>query len=103
VGRDPLWKQPASYLNDAAFKAGLAVLAEFDLVFDLLVLKEQIPAATQLASSLPEIRFNLNHLGYPAIGNSSAMAAWTKDITALGPYGRMGLVCCCLWCKVSEP
>ena len=63
----------------------MAVLAEFGLVFDLLIEKEQIPAATALAASLPQVRFNLNHLGYPAIGNASALATWTKDITALGP------------------
>ncbi len=52
-------------LLDPIFRAGVAALGEFDLVFDAWIYFTQLPELTALARALPEIRIVLNHCGGP--------------------------------------
>ncbi|WP_275001541.1 amidohydrolase family protein [Promicromonospora iranensis] len=60
-----------------------------DLVFDLVVRAEQLPACARLAAALPEVSFVLDHLGKPRLdpgggaGNAARLAAWERDLTDL--------------------
>jgi L-fuconolactonase len=61
---------------------GLAAVASAGLVYDLLVLPRQIPAAVTAAASLPELTFVLDHLGKPPIAEGE-LGPWADNIKAL--------------------
>lgn len=61
---------------------GLAAVASAGLVYDLLVLPRQIPAAVTAAASLPELTFVLDHLGKPPIAEGE-LGPWADNINAL--------------------
>ncbi|HXA58163.1 MAG TPA: amidohydrolase family protein [Streptosporangiaceae bacterium] len=61
---------------------GLAAVASAGLVYDLLVLPRQIPAAVTAVASLPELTFVLDHLGKPPIVEGE-LGPWADNIKAL--------------------
>jgi L-fuconolactonase len=63
---------------------GLAVLEEFDLVYDILIYPRQLPAAVELAARFPRQRFVLDHLAKPPL-RGGGMASWTREIERLAP------------------
>jgi len=94
--RESLWKHDTSFFKNQSFIYGIKVLAEFNLVFDLLIHKEQLQAAKTLAEAIPEVKFNLNHLAYPNISspNSSDFDTWASDIEAFASLNNT-------FCKMS--
>jgi L-fuconolactonase len=64
------------------FRAGVRLLAEFGLTFDLCLRHEQLPAATELARQVPEVTFVLDHLGKPDVRNGG-FQPWGNDLEAL--------------------
>ena len=81
--RQGLWVKEASFFYDDGFRAGLSALAAFDLPFDILVEHDQLGYTLDLATALPEVMFNLNHLGYPTITNATNWDSWVAGISAL--------------------
>jgi L-fuconolactonase len=75
VEPDKLW------LAREEVRHGLRVLAEQDLVFDVVVSPEQLPLVTETVRALTATRFVLDHAGKPAIGGD--IAAWRTDIAVL--------------------
>lgn len=75
------------------FVRGIAALAEFDLVYDLLVFPHQLPAAVELVARFPQQRFVLDHLAKPRIAKGER-AEWERDLRALARCGNVA-------CKVS--
>ncbi|MFJ4850101.1 MULTISPECIES: amidohydrolase family protein [unclassified Streptomyces] len=73
---DPEW------LLRADVQRGLRAVAEAGLVYDLVVLAEQLPAATKAAALLPELVFVLDHLGKPPIA-AGTLRPWADDLRAL--------------------
>jgi L-fuconolactonase len=73
---DPRW------LLRADVGRGLAAVAAAGLVYDLVVLPQQLPACVEAAASLPELTFVLDHLGKPPIA-SGLLEPWASDIRAL--------------------
>ncbi|WP_049569660.1 amidohydrolase family protein [Streptomyces sp. SBT349] len=73
---DPRW-----LLREDALR-GLAAVAAAGLVYDLLVLPHQLPAAVEAAALLPELTFVLDHLGKPPIA-SGDLDPWAADIARL--------------------
>ena len=63
-------------------RRGLAAVARAGLVYDLLVVPSQLPAAVETVAALPELTFVLDHAGKPAIASGS-LAPWRSDIRAL--------------------
>ncbi len=55
------------YLVSPEFLRGLRALAAHDLTYDVLVRDFQLPAAIELADTVPSQRFVLDHLGKPRI------------------------------------
>jgi L-fuconolactonase len=78
-----------------AFVEGLQAVGAAGLAFDLLVEKESLPAAAALAAAAPDVPINLNHLGYPDVGNASAFAQWRDDLAALAAVRPT------VYCKLS--
>lgn len=61
---------------------GLRTVAEAGLVYDLVVLPHQLPAAVSAARRLPELTFVLDHLGKPPIA-SGALEPWSEAVREL--------------------
>ncbi|MEC0124899.1 amidohydrolase family protein [Paenibacillus pabuli] len=64
------------------FQRGIALLQQYNLAYDLLVSKEQLPHAIELVKKFPEQRFVLDHLGKPDI-KASKVSPWKEAIYAL--------------------
>jgi len=81
------------FLLGSDFVRGLEHLREFDLVYDLLVYPQQLPAAVELAGLLPRQPFVLDHLGKPRI-KTGGSHGWRLDIEALARHANVS-------CKLS--
>jgi len=84
---DPEW-----LLRDEVVR-GLGAVAEAGLVYDLLVRTRELPAATQVARRLPDLRFVLDHLAKPRIA-ARETEPWTTAITEIASLPNVT-------CKVS--
>lgn len=73
---DPDW------LARPAVRRGLAAVADAGLVYDLLITRHQLPAATATARALPDLRLVLDHAAKPAIAEKS-WQPWADDLAAL--------------------
>ena len=89
---DPAW------LLQPEVAAGLRMVGERGLVYDLLLKPPQIAAATRLCAALPEVSFVVDHLAKPPIA-SGEVAPWA-DLMA--PFGEMPHVACKLSGMVTE-
>jgi len=90
------------FLLGPEFVRGLKSLEPVGLTYDLLLYPQQLPAAVELAASLPEQPFVLDHLAKPRIAAWNArgdMASWRRDIEALARHKN---VCCKLSGLVTE-
>lgn len=81
------------FLLDEAFVRGLESLHQFGLVYDLLVVPRQLPAAVELAGRLPDQSFVLDHLAKPPI-RGGKIDGWRDDIERLARHRHVS-------CKVS--
>jgi L-fuconolactonase len=63
-------------------RRGLGAVGEAGLAYDLLVTREQLPAAIDAARALPQVRFILDHAGKPAIGDGE-LDPWRQHILEL--------------------
>ncbi|MFJ6572470.1 amidohydrolase family protein [Streptomyces sp. NPDC091292] len=73
---DPEW------LLRADVHRGLTAVAEAGLVYDLLVLPHQLPAAVRAAASLPGLTFVLDHAGKPPVA-AGDLTPWADHVRAL--------------------
>ncbi|MFE4911195.1 amidohydrolase family protein [Streptomyces sp. NPDC056652] len=69
---------------------GLAAVAAAGLVYDLVILEHQLPAAAKAAELLPGLTFVLDHLGKPPIAGG-ATEPWAGLVRALA--ARPNTVC----------
>lgn len=75
---DPAW------LNRPDVQRGLRAVAEAGLVYDLLTLPHQLPAAIDTVRAVPELTFVLAHLSKPPIasGGTEPWASWLRELAA---------------------
>lgn len=73
---DPEWLARVDVLR------GLAAVREAGLVYDVLVVPHQIPAAITAARVLPDLTFVLDHLGKPPIATGE-LEPWATHLAAL--------------------
>ena len=76
------------FLVRPAFVRGLEVLADFNLAYDILVYRRQLPAAAELAARLPGQRFVLDHLGKPDI-RGRELDSWQRDLRAVAAHDNV--------------
>ncbi|ANB10385.1 amidohydrolase [Streptomyces ambofaciens] len=81
---DPDWLTRPEVLR------GLRAVAAAGLVYDLVVLPHQVPAATRAAAAVPDLTFVLDHLGKPPIA-SGAREPWAGRVRELA--GLPNTVC----------
>jgi L-fuconolactonase len=82
-----------SWITREAVRSGLAVLAEHDLCFDIVITADQLPAVTETVAAVPQLRFVLDHAGKPAIA-SHDLTSWQADIARLAELPNVA-------CKLS--
>ncbi|MEU2021747.1 amidohydrolase family protein [Streptomyces sp. NPDC016469] len=73
---DPEWLLRPEVLR------GLAAVADAGLVYDLVILPHQLPAATRAAAALPGLVFVLDHAGKPPVVTGRTQP-WADDLRAL--------------------
>ncbi len=81
------------FLLGEDFVRGVRILGQFGLTYDLLVYPQQLPAAVELAGTLPEQQFILDHLAKPRI-KTGELAEWRRDIEDLARHPNVA-------CKLS--
>ena len=74
-------------------RRGLTALADAGLVYDLVVLPEQLPAAVEAAKSLPQLALVLDHLGKPPVA-SGHQEPWATSVRSLAALPNT-------YCKLS--
>lgn len=74
----------AHRMADPLWRAELAHLSRFGLVFDLMLYPWQMDEALHLIRSFPETIFVLNHGGSPVERSDEGMALWRTGLSALG-------------------
>lgn len=73
---------PVEAILDRDLTAGVRLLAERELTFDVCVSHEQLPAVARLVEACPETSFVLDHLGKPPVA-AGLLDPWRKDIARL--------------------
>lgn len=84
---DPAW------LNRPEVRRGLSAVAEADLVYDLLTLPHQLPAAVATVRALPHLTFVLDHLSKPPIATGET-EPWLSSLRELAAEPNV-------FCKLS--
>lgn len=80
------------------FRAGLALVNDYSLAYDLLLHPRHLPIAAKLVQQFPEQRFVLDHLAKPFIAEGK-LSPWREDLQALAAFPN---VCCKLSGMVTE-
>jgi L-fuconolactonase len=82
-----------AFMVQPAFRRGIAQLAEFSLVYDLLLFPKHLPAAVQLVREFPEQAFVLDHIAKPSIADG-VLEPWSNAIRELAQFPHVS-------CKLS--
>lgn len=85
--------EPEGFLDGTAFNAGVALLQDIGLVYDILVRSEQLGEVVRFVDRHPQQVFVLDHVGKPAI-RSGEIDEWRRQIRALAERPHVS-------CKVS--
>lgn len=71
-----------AFLEGAAFNAGLRAVTAHGLVYDILILAPQLPAALALVDRHPQQRFVLDHIAKPVV-QGAPPAEWRRHLREL--------------------
>ncbi len=85
--------QPAQTITSPELIAGVRLLAEAGLTFDLCVTHDQLPQVRWLVRACPETAFVLDHLGKPAV-RSGILDPWRANLEKLAAFPNVS-------CKLS--
>jgi len=81
--RHVIQDEPANdFILESNFNRGIALLREFDLVYDILIYERHLPQTIQFIDRHPEQDFVLDHIGKPCIREQS-FESWRETITKL--------------------
>ncbi|HWE01640.1 MAG TPA: amidohydrolase family protein [Tepidisphaeraceae bacterium] len=81
------------YMLRPDFDRGVALLEEYDLVYDILIFERQLPGSIELVDRHPALTFVLDHVAKPRIG-AGEMAPWSGRIRELARRPNV-------YCKIS--
>jgi L-fucono-1,5-lactonase len=91
--RHVLQGEPGEYMSRADFNSGLSRLRRYDLVYDILIVERQLPAAIELVDRHPNQTFVLDHLAKPRI-RERVLSPWQENIVELARRPNV-------YCKLS--
>ncbi len=75
------------------FLRGIASLKQYDLVYDILIVPNQLPASIEMVEKFPAQVFILDHIAKPNIKDGQ-ISPWASDIKKLAAYPNVS-------CKIS--
>ncbi len=75
------------------FRRGVALLADFDFTYDILVYEKHLPVVVEFLEKMPAQPFVLDHIGKPVIAGGMS-EAWASGIRAIAGYPHV-------YCKLS--
>lgn len=81
------------YMLNKEFNHGISLLKRYNLVYDILILEKQLPAAIQLVDHHPDQVFVLDHIAKPRIAEN-IMSPWNDNILVLAKRPNT-------YCKIS--
>ncbi|HTZ76247.1 MAG TPA: amidohydrolase family protein [Candidatus Aquilonibacter sp.] len=81
------------FMLNPDFLRGIAVLAEFDFTYDILIYPKQLPAAIEMVSRFPKQPFIVDHLAKPEI-RGCRISQWAGQMRTLAQNPNV-------YCKVS--
>ncbi len=96
--RHVVQSEPDGFLDASAFNDGIRRLRGTGLVYDLLIVWQQMPEAVRFADRHPDQVFVLDHLAKPPI-RSGEMEPWASGISELA---RRENICCKVSGMVTE-
>jgi predicted TIM-barrel fold metal-dependent hydrolase len=83
-GQDPNDTDEArGAMDDSAWRRGYALLAKYNLSWDLRVPMQQLDAATRLITDFPDVPVVLNHTGFPWDRSDEGLAYWANALRTL--------------------
>lgn len=85
--------EPTGFMLEPEFQHGIAQLAKYNLVYDILIYPSQLDEATQLVSKFPNQVFVLDHMGKPNI-KEEHIKDWKAKIKKLAHFPNVH-------CKIS--
>ena len=77
--------EPAGFMDDPAFRNGIAALAAFDLSYDILIYPNQVQEATRLVQDFPNQRFVIDHCAKPNI-KQPLNAEWASGMQEIARF-----------------
>lgn len=80
--------RPVEAITARSFVAGVRMLADWGLTFDLCATHDQLGAVTQLVQACPRTTFVLDHLGKPPVAGGRD-GAWRDDLARLAACGNV--------------
>jgi L-fuconolactonase len=81
--REAVWHKNVSYFVNQTYWDSLRVLADYNLSLDLLANRTQLAGVAKLAIALPELRINLDHIGYPNVKAAQLDSDWAIGMRSL--------------------
>jgi L-fuconolactonase len=81
------------YILRSDFNRGVALLKQFDLVYDLLIFEHHLLQTIRFVDRHPQQRFVLDHIGKPRI-RSRAISPWRENLRELARRENV-------YCKIS--
>lgn len=85
--------EPAGFLLQKDFIAGVQLLQQYGFTYDLLVYHHQLPDALQFVRQVPDVRIVVDHLAKPSI-RTGEKTGWELNMAALATFKNV-------YCKVS--
>ena len=87
-----------NFMLGREFTAGIGLLKEFGLTYDLVIAPRHLPAACELVARFPEQPFVLDHIAKPLI-KDGVLSPWDADLRKLAALPN---VCCKVSGMVTE-
>lgn len=91
--RHILQAEPDGYMLLPEFNAGIRMLRQYGLVYDVLVYERQLPQAIEFVDRHPEQVFVLDHIAKPLI-RDGVVEPWASRLREMAKRENV-------WCKVS--
>jgi len=71
------------FILGEAFNRGVALLKQFNLVYDILIYPGQLPASIEFVDQHPNQQFVIDHIAKPTIDSRHFDEAWEKNLREL--------------------
>jgi L-fuconolactonase len=85
--------EPDGFMDDLAFRRGVAKLEGHGYTYDILIYAHQLPEARRLVEDFPNQRFVVDHIAKPAI-KARSLHPWASEMKKMGELENV-------WCKLS--